>query len=811
MNARRLTLAGLVPLCALVGGLVFASAPALAAAPEISEEQVTAVEATAATLQAHIDPGGSETTYRFEYDTTPYTSSASHGTSVTKEGVGRESGIGLGTASVSVEVRVKSLQPGTVYYYRVVATSENGTLDGPDKTLTTFPALGSAPAQNCSNEQRRAEQPFGLELPDCRAYETVSPLNTEGNDATDPGLTASLSRAAVSGDAVTYASFGNFADPTGGTFTNQFLSRRGSDGWSTQAITPLHHAIELEATQRSSYEAMVFTPELTEGIAITPASLTGEAPEGELDYGMYVVDLSDDSYQYVTYQGESRRFNPLGASTDLSHVVFENLVPGSASELLEWVDGRVVPVGVTNNGNYMVDSTVGPRAVSAGGSHVYFASDNDEGVYLRENAEQPQSPMKVVNGEEECEVAADACTVEVSASQGGVIDPHGPQPAQYRGTSMDGSRVFFTSSAELTGGAYTGPADNAANLYEYDLERPVGERLKDLTVDKTDADGAAVTSVVQVSEDGSYVYFLAKGALATGATAGESNLYVSHDDGTPTLIAILSANDTAQDPTAVTPEGSRLAFVSERSLTGYDNEQAEPGECENNIGEAGFRETGKCREVYLYDAEAGGMEGLVCASCNPSGARPVGSSGFTPTEVNRNLAEDGRLFFESRDALVPHASDGRKNVYEYENGHVYPISDVAGGYESFFLAATPDGNDVFFGSADQLLPQDASNNVVVYDASVNGGFPAIATTPPCDNGDSCKPPPARQPGVFGAPGSSTFSGQGNMKPVVTVTPVVKSKAKSVKCKKGVRHECKKKPKTKHKSARKAARRKSRRS
>ena len=66
----------------------------------------------------------------------------------------------------------------------------------------------------------------------------------------------------------------------------------------------------------------------------------------------------------------------------------------------------------------------------------------------------------------------------------------------------------------------------------------------------------------------------------------------------------------------------------------------------------------------------------------------------------RNLLEDGALFFDSSDALVPHASDGRQNVYEYEDGHVYAISNVAGGYESFFLDASPNGENVFFASAE---------------------------------------------------------------------------------------------------------------
>ena len=47
--------------------------------------------------------------------------------------------------------------------------------------------------------------------------------------------------------------------------------------------------------------------------------------------------------------------------------------------------------------------------------------------------------------------------------------------------------------------------------------------------------------------------------------------------------------------------------MSERSLTGYDNRDANSGVPDE--------------EVFLYDADTGR---LVCASCNPTGARPVG-------------------------------------------------------------------------------------------------------------------------------------------------------------------------------------------
>ncbi len=600
----------------------------------------------------------------------------------------------------------------------------------------------------------------------------------------------------------------------------------------------------------------------------------------------------------------------------------------------EWVNGRVWPVNVTNNGehvsasvgseHYLASVFGGPapnvwHAVSADGSRVYFTSPElylfsptvfGPGVlYVRVNAEQEQSKL---GAKEECLEPAKACTVEVSASQktngsgpnGTALNGGGTSvaaTAHYWGASTDGSKVFFTSDQELTNDANTGaahqqeldalqgspeifqltfkgqttapistdatPAEAQAalealssigagnvtvsvgiglessadqagkfsflvtfdgalagseqpamtssdqdvtvripgkDLYEYDLE---SGKLNDLSVDTAEVDGAGVLGVVQISEDGSYVYFVADGDLAGKAVAGQPNLYVSHEGGAPRFIATLSPNDSSDwhgvasriegedesgpetNNAVVAPNGTRLAFLSEQSLTGYDNEQAEPGECEGSVGAApNNHEFGKCQEVYLYDAGTGG---LACASCNPSGARPVGPSNLTISSHSsraeyrpHSLIEGGTLFFDSSDALVPHASDGRRNVYEYENGHVYAISDVAGGYESFFLDAGANGENVFFGTADQLLPEDMSNNVVVWDARVGGGFPVTVVPPPCENGDSCKPPPTPQPALFGAPASATFSGTGNIAPVVAVTLAVKPKAKPAKCKRG---------------------------
>ena len=758
--------------------------------PTVESESTSLVETGAATFEATIDPQGAETAYHFEYGP------AAGDYDVSVPIPDRE--IAAGVAGVEVSARATGLAPSTTYHYRVVASNvvegSPVTENGPDQTFMTLTPQGTGSPANCPNEQRRAEQPYGLGLPDCRAYEQVSPLNKEGGSVEDW-----TSRAAVSGGAIVYLSENSFSGPKGAQLQNTYLSRRGPDGWGTQNITqPIR--LNDETYLNEEYVQMIFTPELTKGTFVQPwSSLSSDFPAGYND--LYVTDFAERSDEVVNnvvqpgippYDQEGEHGPACfgcfpytsGGSVDFSHVVFSEegaLTPGASPNLYhpyEWVDGHLYQVDVPPAGTTFPNGgSAGAHGVSENGLRVVFAQEPEGGpsqVYVRENPEQPP-----VDGSE-CAVPADACTVQVSASQRKTADPRGPQPASFVGASANGSRVFFTSNAELTNNAYTGEEDEARTS----MNTP--SRAGRETADRSHArqrtgeqDGAAVEKVLDISEEGSYVYFVATGKLATNenshhdtAQSGERNLYLYHE-GTVTFIATLSPEDLTdqqyeKEGSKVSGDGTHLAFISERSLTGYDNQPLGPRE---GCGPEG------CDEIYLFDASTGS---LVCASCDPSGARPVGAawlSGSSPrafspgpqardlSYVSRNLSEDGsQLFFDSHDPLLPHASNGLTNVYEYENGHLYLISDGAGRYGSDFLDASANGKDVFFTTADGLLPSDQDERVDVYDARVEGGFPVPASPSTCDNGDSCKGPASPQPGVFGAPASATFSGAGNPAP-----------------------------------------------
>lgn len=120
----------------LVCGLVAASI-ALAADPPLADTGAAKdVGQTQATLVASVTPRGSATSVRFDLGT-----STSYGLqSASKD-------IGNGTSAVTVEIPVQSLAANTTYHFRVVATSDGGTVQGGDATFKTdaVPAAPSRP------------------------------------------------------------------------------------------------------------------------------------------------------------------------------------------------------------------------------------------------------------------------------------------------------------------------------------------------------------------------------------------------------------------------------------------------------------------------------------------------------------------------------------------------------------------------------------------------------------------------------------------------------------------------------------------
>ena len=289
--------------------------------------------------------------------------------------------------------------------------------------------------------------------------------------------------------------------------------------------------------------------------------------------------------------------------------------------------------------------------------------------------------------------------------------------------------------------------------------------------------------VAGAAANGSSVFFVAEAALTAapnsqgaGAIAGEPNLYAWRSgaisfvatldrelDQCDWTIASLCNSTVAVEAgetgltSRISGDGGFLAFDSVRQLTGYDNRSPATGQ--------------PLLEIYLYEASTGR---LVCASCNPAGApmrygaaikspstRTARSSVWHNAYPQRNLSDHGQVFFETADSLLPSDVNGRRDVYEYAGGSLSLISSGTAESGSYFLDASPDGGNVFFATSQQLLRQDDDTLYDYYDARVGGGFPQPPSpAPPC-SGETCKGAPG-QGSNTSVPGTEAVAG-GNVR------------------------------------------------
>lgn len=683
--------------------------------------------------------------------------------------------------------------------------------------LGTSSATAIAAESACPNEARRAEQGVaGLALPDCRAYELVSAPGVEpffeSSGASEAnyieagqralGWPWALSEASVSGDRMAF--FSVYAPGSTGN-TPFFLSTRGQAGWSTESTIPPQSTTNTGVTCYNAYPA-VYSPDLSKWILADgegqgpnehncatdePLLVPGE-PQGFQN--LFLRDNEAGSYQLinVTPSAVAPRDAWLqAASTDLSHVVFSEsaqLTPeappiteefftsedlyessGGVVHLVTFLpDGTPVPGSLADadepNRFNGLGSELFTHPVSADGSRVFFVANGN--LYLRENPDQPQSALSG----EECSEPSNACTVQLDASQAGGSGGGGT----FKWANTDGSQVFFADDASAGLTADTQPG-SGQNLYRYDVE--AGE-LTDLTP----AAEAGVLGVSGASEDGSYLYFVAEGALTAtpnsegeSATAGQPNLYLSHG-GAITFIATLDPSSDQLDwksnslksalTARVSPNGAFIGFNSLRSLTGYDNTPINPAEC--GTAPSGVFQPEPCQEIFLYGAA---QNELSCASCdsNPSvkptaAARilpPVRTGGLperhTAAVPQRYVTDNGRVFFNTPDALLPRDINGQADVYEYEGGQLHLVSTGTASFPSYFYDASPSGNDAFFVTAQKLVPSDTDSGISVYDARVNGGFPEPPPPPICETEEACHRQ-QQQPPASSTSGSSHFEG-----------------------------------------------------
>jgi hypothetical protein len=679
---------------------------------------------------------------------------------------------------------------------------------------------------------------YAAGLPDHRVIEMVTPSSNHNADVYVPfalsigyfnaGLEGTHTelpfQVATDGEAVAYVG----AATVGGTGVvgsgngNEYIARREPQGgWAQSVLQPY-------GATAAFYQA--FSSDLSVGLLDAgsgeASTLSPGAPGGgyAVLYSHSTVEGSDGGYApfFTTTPPESPRefitddvpatFDLVGrkqvvfagGSAGFGELLFEvhgALTPGAvvapeANNLYVSDNGAVSLVNVLPNGSSEPNVTFGgpslsgrneedppdfQNVISADGSKIFWTDLN-----TAMTAEDPAGTSRLFVREDP--VSADARTVQIDES-------HGPGPSgggRFWAATPDGSLVFFTDESRLTSDSTAGP--QAPDLYEYEV---ASGTLRDLTVDQNNGESAAVGGVVAISEDGSYLYFVAQGVLASNensagikavnqTASGEENLYLLQAGDAPRFIATLSKRDNTETvhphggsfgdwqpglghrTAEATPDGHDLVFESDnQSIDGYSPEVRGH----------------KLEEVYRYDADDGI---LTCVSCSPAHQpppfnleteEPAFLGAFLPpswslTYMPRWISSDGsEVFFDSAEPLVSGDTNESQDVYEWEQQgsgectrEAGCVSLLSGGVNqafSFLVGASANGSDVFEISRAQLTPEDGSEAYNLFDVRVNGRQPSV---PPICTGSGCQGVPAPAP-IFATPASVTFQGVGDFAPV----------------------------------------------
>jgi DNA-binding beta-propeller fold protein YncE len=748
------------------------------AAPTIASQYVASTGVDEGSLRAQINPRfWADTKYYVEYGTGAC--SAGGCDRVKPVPPGQEFGLQVNRLLTTEAIHLTGLQPDALYHFRFVSVSSGGGPvygvdpdgDGPEEagpaeglegTFRTFPEEDAAPA--CPNDAFR--KGAAALLPDCRAYEMVSPVDKASGDVIAPinftGYENELNQSSLDGNKLTYSSYRAFADSKAAPYISQYLARRGAAGWSSESLEEARGSslIGLGYALENGFKA--FSPDLCQAWfrrdaepQLAPGAVSGFP-------NLYRRENCPKSYEVLSTVAPPN-LSPVeyaldlqGVAEDGSKAVFrinDKLTPDATAgkyQVYEASAGQlkllcVLPGGAPHPGDCSLGSpgvavergASVRHAVSADGSRIYWSTTKGEvglgKIYLR------------LNGTTTVEVSGKASSAE----------------AQFWGASADGSKALFAiedQTAPITALNH--------NLYEYDLATESATLL-----------AGKLIGIAGAGEDLSRVYFASEEAIGGKGTAGKANLYL-RDEGTITFIATLSEMDVRDEKSGlgalpsnttpgpvfhaahVTPDGGRLAFISTEPLSGFDNTDAVSGKPDS--------------EVFTYAAETGELN---CASCSPAGARPEGrsvktpgNSAFLPTAGSlplgsnqlytpRALAEDGnRLFFTSYADLLPRDQNGKADVYEWElpgtsasceseadpdfyeanGGCLFLISSGQSPVDSELLDSSPSGRDVFFSTQQSLLSQDP-DLVDIYDARIEGGFPPPPPPPPPCVGEACQP------------------------------------------------------------------------
>lgn len=592
----------------------------------------------------------------------------------------------------------------------------------------TAPSASAA----CLNEAFRVG-PSAL-LPECRAYEMVSPVDKGGGAI---NMSVDL-YAPPSGDGAAYWSAADFAGAVARVPMGLYIGRRGAENWTTKSgVPPVYNGTTV------FFKLANASPDLSKSLQYTNLALTPGAIEGgsnlylqDNETGERELVAADEGSTLLTqFAGFSAGTGYSDGTADWSNLTFitgAGLLDGpNENALYEYAEGELRLVSRLQDGTpsaaHLDATNFGvpyPNSVSSDGSRIFWVSGSFTGngvVYMRED------------GTDTVPISASQKTGEVGTLAEG----------KFGVASDDGSLVYFTSGANLTDASATGGVTNET-LYRYDVETGV---LTDLLAGLSPT-GARVERVLAASQDGAYVYFAASGALTPDseeAPTSGANVYVWHEGQVKLIAALtdLSRESSGPSQSLASPSGEHFAFATKEPLASNDPPSEACRSFPNDDPNLPpFSDDKQCADVYRYDAVA---EQLSCVTCNGSpglGDSELGAYSRENNERARAVLDNGTVFADTPNRLLAQDVNGVTDPYAWREGALTLLSTGTHPGRSLFGTATPDGSTVFVRTAQSLVPQDVDGSVDLYAVRVEGGlvgqFPPPAP-PPCA-GEACRGP-----------------------------------------------------------------------
>jgi hypothetical protein len=599
---------------------------------------------------------------------------------------------------------------------------------------TTALSAGDMNEAQCTAETESSPG-FRSYMPDCRAFELVTPPYKEGSAlASEPSAVSVDGSHLILGAAGAFGGAGNYwfevaHDP--------YEFARGAAGWQPSTLAP--------PVSEYAYSTLLAVSATNLGETLWGAQhaglrfhediylRTGAGPAGFHRVGPGTPRGENGSQVLESNEiGSDEELNFIGASHDLTHSLYEvvsapggkaNLWDGDTTEpkqesLYEYVysgaeDHEPVLVGVRNRGpldgklhvnedaelisqcgtelggGKALDLEDGStyssyNAVSASGEAVFFTA--------RACAGGPAADELYVRiGGESTVALSEPALLGGAAGECSVGEPcHGavPKPAIFEGASEDGSHVFFLSEQPLVNGA----PPEGMKLYEVRLNVKAAQVEQVVDVSNVGVAGLdpEVQGVVRVAEEGQRVYFVAKAALTgvdrvVGREPEEEKPVASAD------------NLYVYGPDPAHPGAYRTVFIA----TLLTSEQ----------------------EAALEGEEGAELEGIETQANN---TLAVEKSEIERRSAAGEFGSDEEVAEERVELLINEAKERKRQFIRRAMGSRGPLGTVPEDMSVWQpvdtrpVQATPDGAFLVFPSSARLTPQDSSGVPQLFEYSSVG-------------------------------------------------------------------------------------------